>query len=62
MRATGVIGQRVHPVTRVVIAHVAAVPAGSTRAEIREVLMDSGRDDHELAELRWVTAAEDFLG
>jgi 8-oxo-dGTP diphosphatase len=46
VRATGVIGRRVHPRTGVRIVYVAAAPAGETSG-----LAGPGR---ELAEVRWV--------
>ena len=50
IRATGIIGSRVHPVTRVSMAYVAAEPTG----EPGPVASGSG----ELTEIRWVSLAE----
>ena len=50
IRATGVIGSRVHPVTGVLIVYVAAVPVNGARALAGPY--------GELAEVRWVGAAE----
>jgi 8-oxo-dGTP diphosphatase len=53
IRATSVIGNRVHPQTGRRIVYVAATLAAETTAQIREALKDPGiRDDRELTEVR----------
>jgi 8-oxo-dGTP diphosphatase len=56
VRATGVIGERVHPVTGVGIVYVAAAPADET--------CDLAVPGRELAEVRWVGTAstEELMG
>jgi 8-oxo-dGTP diphosphatase len=49
VRATGMIGSRVHPVTKVSIVYVAAAPTGKT---------DAVAAGDELVEVRWVSSAE----
>jgi 8-oxo-dGTP diphosphatase len=58
VRATGIIGSRVHPVTGVLIIYVAAVPAGKARRGSGASVPDQGAPDRELAEVRWVRLAE----
>jgi 8-oxo-dGTP pyrophosphatase MutT (NUDIX family) len=59
VRATGVIGGRVHPQTGVPIVYVAAVLASKTGAQISEALTDSAASvKDELTEVRWVGLAE----
>jgi hypothetical protein len=50
VRATGVIGSRVHPVTGVLIVYVAAELAGEPDV--------AGTCSDELAEIRWIGLAE----
>ena len=56
VRATGVIGERVHPVTGVRIVYVAAAPA--------DEICDLTVPGRELAEVRWVGTAstEELMG
>lgn len=58
VRAAGVIGIRVHPVTGVVITYVATVPEDGGGEQIRHSVADSAAADGELVEVRWVTLAE----
>lgn len=58
VRATGIIGSRMHPVTRVLIIYVAAVPAGMARRGSGTGVPDQGTPDRGLAEVRWVSLAE----
>jgi 8-oxo-dGTP pyrophosphatase MutT (NUDIX family) len=59
VRATGIIGSRVHPVTRVLIVYVAAVPAGKAKeARSGDGVPDWGARDRELVVVRWVSLAE----
>ena len=59
VRATGVIGSRVHPLTGARIDYVAAVPASEADGRTREAIEDSAASaDGELTEVRWVTRAE----
>jgi len=59
IRATGIIGSRIHPRTGVRIVYVAAAPTSGTEGQIREVLNDSvALADGELTEIRWVSLAE----
>jgi 8-oxo-dGTP pyrophosphatase MutT (NUDIX family) len=50
VRATGIIGQRVHPQTRRLLVYVAAEPVHGTAVRVAAPA--------ELAEVRWVTLAE----
>ena len=54
VRAIGVIGSRVHPVTGARMVYVAAVPVSADEAGIGIARDDSG----ELTEVRWVGAGE----
>jgi 8-oxo-dGTP pyrophosphatase MutT (NUDIX family) len=59
VRATGVIGSRIHPRTGVRIVYVAATPMAVTEVRIREALADSAASaDGELTAVRWVGLAE----
>jgi 8-oxo-dGTP diphosphatase len=59
VRATGVIGNRIHPRTGVRIVYVAAVLASDAGVRLREALTDSAAAaDDELTEVRWVSLAE----
>ena len=59
VRATGIIGSRVHPVTGVRIVYVAAELAGEAEGQIRLAVSDFGAgDSSELTEVRWVSLAE----
>jgi 8-oxo-dGTP pyrophosphatase MutT (NUDIX family) len=49
VRATGIIGSRIHPGTRVMITYVAAEPEGAA---------DAGAADEELDMVRWVNPME----
>jgi 8-oxo-dGTP diphosphatase len=56
VRATGVIGSRIHPLTGVPIVYVSASEA---KVQIREAVMDSTASaDRELTEVRWVSLTE----
>jgi 8-oxo-dGTP pyrophosphatase MutT (NUDIX family) len=57
VRATGIIGSRVHPRTGVLIVYVAAELLGQADDEIRELLTDDvGRENCELTEVCWFSA------
>lgn len=59
VRAIGVIGSRVHPLTGVRIVYVAAVPVSLTGLVIDEAATDSAASaDSELVEVRWIGLAE----
>lgn len=55
IRATGVIGSRIHPRTGVPMVCVAAVLASEAEVRVREALTDSA--SCELTEVRWVSLA-----